>query len=114
VADWKPAKDASAQGWTTPFLIGLLDDPYDAVRLIAYRSLRALPGMQNFGYDYTAPHERRLLDVSEALALWRAAPLASPSPFPPRLLYDETGTLDGEAVQRLASQRDDRRVSLRE
>jgi hypothetical protein len=110
---WKPAQDASGPRWTTPFLIGLLDDPYDAVRFVAYRSLRTLPGMNRLTYNFMAPHERRLVDVGDALTLWRDAP----APFAkatPAMLYDASGNLNAEAIKRLASQRDDRRVSLRE
>jgi hypothetical protein len=111
---WKPAQDASGAGWTTPFLIGLLDDPYDAVRFVAYRSLRTLPGMNAFGYNFMAPHEQRLAGVGEALTRWREN---RPSPnlkLAPELLYSPDGALNAEEIKRLASQRDDRRVSLRE
>src|SRR4029079_17836216 len=71
---WKPAQEASGSQWSAPFLIGLLDDPYDAVRTVAYRSLRSLPGMERFTYDFMAPHEQRLADVGRALTLWQDGP----------------------------------------
>ena len=111
---WKPAQDASGSGWTTPFLIGLLDDPYDAVRFVAYRSVRTLPGMDGLGYNFMAPHDRRLQDVGEALTRWEEHRASSGGMLGPRLLYAPDGTLDAETIKRLASQRDDRRVSLRE
>ena len=38
--------------WPAAFLLPLLDDPYAAVRYLAYRSLRELPGFRDFAYDY--------------------------------------------------------------
>ena len=108
------ARSVSAARWTTPFLIGLLDDPYDAVRFVAYRSLRTLPGMNRLTYNFMAPHERRLADVGEALdAVARID--AHRTREPPRPCCTTTdGDLNAEVINRLAGQRDDRRVSLRE
>jgi hypothetical protein len=111
---WKPAQEASGSGWTTPFLIGLLDDPYDAVRFVSYRSLRSLTGMEHFTYDFMAPHERRLADVGDALTLWQNSRRPLDAKLTSTLLYGMDGALDGPVINRLASQRNDRRVSLRE
>ena len=40
---WKPAQQASGTAWMPPFLAGLMDDPYEAVRFVASRSIRTLP-----------------------------------------------------------------------
>jgi hypothetical protein len=111
---WKPAQQASGEGWTTPFLIGLLDDPYDAVRFMANRSLRTLPGMQESAYDFMAPHERRLADAGHALTRWQDHRPAGNPTRSPATLYEPDGSLDATAINRLVGQRDDRRVSLRE
>jgi hypothetical protein len=111
---WKPAQEASGPGWTSPFLIGLLDDPYDAVRFVAYGSLRSLSGMERFTYDVMAPHDQRLADVGRALALWQNNRRLPDGRLTSTMLYGGDGALDAEVIKRLASQRDDRRVSLRE
>jgi cytochrome c552 len=112
---WKPARDASTgAGWAMPFLIGLLDDPYDAVRFVAYRSLRTLPGMDKLAYNFTAVHDRRLVDVSEALTIWQGRRERFNAKPASAILYDETGNLNADAINRFVTQRDDRRVSLRE
>jgi hypothetical protein len=111
---WKPAQYASGAAWTTPFLIGLLDDPYDAVRFVAYRSLKTLPGMEAFKYDFMSPHEKRMASISSALAIWQSRPASSSETLTPSMLYEASGGLNGAVVKRLAGQRDDRRVSLRE
>ena len=51
---WAPAQEASGTDWMAPYLAQLLDDPYDAVRFIAGRSLRTLPGFEAFEYDFVA------------------------------------------------------------
>jgi hypothetical protein len=57
---WEPARRASGDAWIAPFLAQLLDDPYSAVRFVAYRALRALPGFGDLQYDFVgAPDERR-------------------------------------------------------
>jgi hypothetical protein len=83
---WPPAQQASRTTWMRPYLSRLADDPYDAVRFIAARSLRSLPAARD-GADRTA-------DAA--------------------LLFDSTGMLRAEVVARLLRQRDNRRVSLRE
>jgi Cytochrome c552/Cytochrome c7 and related cytochrome c len=111
---WKPAQEASGSQWSSPFLIGLLDDPYDAVRAVAYRSLRSLPGMERFTYDFMAPHDERLADVGRALTLWQNGRRQPDAKLTGTVLYQMDGALDAAVINRLASQRDDRRVSLRE
>ena len=56
---WGPAQHASGTDWMAPHLAQLLDDPYDAVRFIAGRSLRTLPEFSSFDYDFAAPVDRR-------------------------------------------------------
>jgi hypothetical protein len=45
--------------------------------------------------------------------MWQERRQADPT-LTPALLYDEAGNLNAELLNRLVSQRDDRRVSLRE
>jgi len=39
--------------------VGSFDDPYDAVRFIASRSLATLPGFDALSYDFVAPQAER-------------------------------------------------------
>lgn len=61
-AGWPPAVAASPRA-DLPALLGtLMDDPYDAVRYVAERSLRSLPGVDTsqLNYDYVQPpHQRK-------------------------------------------------------
>src|SRR5262249_45847144 len=74
---WGPAHSASGEGWLAPYLAELLVDPYDAVRLIAYRSLRRLKGFEAFAYDYVGPPEAREAARRRVLAAWEQAPPAA-------------------------------------
>jgi Cytochrome c7 and related cytochrome c/Cytochrome c554 and c-prime len=111
---WTPAQQASGTNWTPPYLSGLLDDPYDAVRYIAYRSLRSVPGLGGVTYDFIAPSERRLADVAKALSLWQSMRRPSEIRADPALLFERDGSLNAERVKQLVRDRDNRRVSLRE
>jgi hypothetical protein len=100
---WEPAQRASGTTWMAPFLSVLLNDPYDAVRFIAYRSLRSQPGFAGFRYDFIAPAER-------AMDVWQAT--RGPARRDPALLLDADGWPNGEAIIELYEQRDDTLVNL--
>jgi hypothetical protein len=105
---WAPAQRASGTRWMEPFLGILLDDPYDAVRSIAARSLRTLPGRRGFAYDSViAPSTRAA--VAQQLA--RAA-LGAPLPSAVPLQSD--GSTRKDVVDRLLAQRDHRAIDLLE
>src|SRR5205823_2491003 len=56
---WKPAQEVAGTSWMPPYLSLLLDDPYDAVRFIAGRSLRSLPAFAEFSSDPVASRPQR-------------------------------------------------------
>ncbi|HKU39652.1 MAG TPA: multiheme c-type cytochrome [Polyangiales bacterium] len=75
-AGWAPAASASPRA-DLPALLGvLMDDPYDAVRYVAERSLRALPGVDTaqLDYDFVQPPERRAPVAARVAELARAKP----------------------------------------
>ena len=109
---WKPAREASNGDWMVPFLGVLMDDPYDAVRYIAFRSLRTFQGFEGFEYDSVPRlHERdpvatRVIDTFSA---WRKYP-----PFELQMLLTPEGSLNEAEVNRLMQQRDTRPFHLYE
>jgi hypothetical protein len=93
----------------------LLDDPYDAVRFIAYRSLKSLAGFEAFPGDFLSPPARRQADAAAVLALWGRTPAATRATGDQtRLLIRADGTFDETVLRRLLALRDNRPVSLNE
>src|SRR5262249_30580426 len=56
---WAPAHEATGSDWLVPYLVDLMDDRYDAVRMIASRSLARIPGFERAGFDPLASPEQR-------------------------------------------------------
>jgi hypothetical protein len=111
---WRPAQEASGASWIAPHLAELLNDPYNAVRFIAYRSMRTLPGLSAFEYDFLASPEQRLESQRKALETWRLARSAADQRDNVQLLFDPEGTLKTDVVNRLVRERNNRPVHLRE
>jgi hypothetical protein len=95
-----------------PFLIQLLEDPYHAVRLIASRSLRKIPGFEEFHYDWKYTQGKLAEERRRGLEIWESM---SKPPLPTSVLIDETSNkLQQERFSRLLQQRDDRPVYVAE
>jgi hypothetical protein len=110
---WPPAQQASGTEWMAPFLAQLLDDPYDAVRLGAARSLRALPGFAAADVDATAAPAGRRTAQLRTMATWDQVRTKPTRPLP-ELLMTPSGELDIPRVLALLKGRDNRRMLLRE
>lgn len=110
---WEPAQQASGTTWMVPYLGELLGDPYDAVRFIAARSLRTIPGFETLRYDFTGDRGERIDAAVGALRTWRNSPAAR-ARRDPELLFGLDGALDTAAMRRLFDQRDTRPLFLRE
>ena len=110
---WRPAQEASGTTWMVPHLGEALGDPYDAVRFIAARSLRSLPGYADLDYDFVGPRPARVDAAVRVLREWRASPAARLR-REPELLVDPRGELRVDAMRRLFDARDRRPLFLRE
>jgi hypothetical protein len=111
---WAPAQQASGTNWMPPYLSLLLNDPYDAVRYITGRSLRSLPGYEDFAYDFVAPPDQRLAMRRQALERWRDLRPAQGRRVDPQLLFTPDATFVQGTIDRLIGLRDNRRVFYRE
>lgn len=111
---WEPAQQASGSGWQAPFLADLLTDPYAAVRFNAHRSLQRLPGYADFTYDYVGPEEERRRAKVQALDIWKRERARTLDRTGSSLLIAADGSLLRAALDRLVSQRNDRRIRLAE
>ena len=109
---WPPALETSGNAWVAPYLAVLMDDPYDAVRLIARKSFRRLPGHNQFELDPMAGQPAR----AEALRFANAERDLDRVPSPRRaaVLLSTAGALQRGEMERLLEQRDHRAVTLSE
>jgi nitrate/TMAO reductase-like tetraheme cytochrome c subunit len=110
---WQPAKDVSGDGWQAPFLSYLLDDPYDAIRFIAQRSLQSLPDFGSFkkltNYDFVTKPAKRPSIHARIQALWAARPAIEQRSH---VLIDSAGNLEQKKIDQLRNDRNDRPVNL--
>jgi len=108
---WEPAQQTSGEDWLAPFVAQLLTDDYGPVRYVAARSLRTLPGFDDFKTDFLG--SRRLLETNRrtALARWEAGAKARPTNGP---LFAPAGGLDTNRIARLLSEQDSRPVTIQE
>ncbi|MBI4324008.1 MAG: C cytochrome precursor, partial [Chloroflexi bacterium] len=113
---WEPALLASGKSWIPPVLAQLLDDPYAAVRCMAERSLRQVENLVPAGYDYALSPENRPSVQGSVLELWNkqmSGALGQNPPAQTLVQWQDTHAMQ-QAFERLARQRDDRPVRLRE
>jgi len=110
---WKPAQQATGTDWIAPYLAQLLDDPYDAVRFGAARSLRSLPGFANVSIDVVAPSAARRQAQLQTMSTWDRV-RTRPGRATSELLMTPAGELDVPRVLALLRQRNTRSMLLRE
>jgi hypothetical protein len=110
---WQPALAASGSDWIAPVLGILMDDPYDAVRYIAGRSLRRAPGFERFEYDFVPAPDLRPPVTPRVLSTWQQQGKSARAGRR-ELLIDASGRLDQARVSELLQTRDNRPVHLLE
>lgn len=111
-----PAKDTSGSDWMPPYLAQLLVDPYEAVRIIAQRSLRKMPGYEGMSHDLIGTKEQREAAKVEALEIWQKQGAGSKvaNDRRTRVLVDKDGQVIKGAFERLLKLRNDKLVRLHE
>jgi hypothetical protein len=111
---WQPAQAISGTNWLAPYLALTLTDDYDAVRVVAARSIRTLPGYGGFTFDFVAPPEQRAAMQRRALEIWRDGRLSQGRRTDPALLFTPDGSFVAGTVDRLVNHRNNRPVLWRE
>jgi len=106
------AQSAAGTAWMPPYLAGLLDDPYSAVRYNAARALHGLAGYSDLAYDWVGSPAEWQQAQREAIGRWRRSAGAAVSRA--ELLLPAPGRIDVDAVVALQRERDDRPVMLSE
>ncbi len=112
---WDDAQQASGKDWQPPFLASLLDDDYDAIRLIARRSLRTLPGMNDFQLDVvtSSSSEERQKAALAVVQDWLSA-ASTTQVDRPELLIKKSSGVQVDRVKQLIDQRDNTPMLLSE
>ena len=111
---WESSKEVSGNYWQPRFLAELLDDPYSAVRYVAYKALKSYPGFESFGYDYVA-HDSLLSEAqSRAIEIWEQLENTFPQKGVERVLLNNSGNVHEEQLRALLNKRDDTPIRLRE
>jgi hypothetical protein len=111
---WQPAQEASGVAWMPPVLAPLLEDPYDAVRYIALRSLKTLPGYSEFAFDFMSPAQERTNARHRAVDAWQQREQVQAADRSAEVLLDKIGNVNESELNRLLHERDDRPVNLAE
>ncbi|MFV8755561.1 multiheme c-type cytochrome [Nannocystaceae bacterium ST9] len=108
---WAPAQAASGRDWMAPLLVRALTDDYAAVRWIALRSLRSLPGYAQLDWAHAGATAGPRLDaatLAELDARWPGSPRIDPS------VYLNDAGFDAAAWAIDHARRDTRVVDLQE
>lgn len=110
---WAPAQKASGVRWMAPFLAYMLKDDYEAIRIIALRSIRKIPGLDVVPFD-----EKSLLGDSEPLknrilAKWKSLQAGKLGRLP-TVLIRASGDPDYKQIEELIHQKDKTPVRLNE
>jgi hypothetical protein len=107
---WDAAREVSGQTWMAPYLAQLLMDSYSATRQVAYRSIGAFPGFQNFEFDFIASGPEREEKAREAFQRWIQA--GGPGRAGAHLLIDENAAIDFAEWARLLAEQDQRPLKI--
>lgn len=109
---WEPAQLASGRDWLYPYLIMELNDPYAAIRYGAWKSLRTLPGFEDFPMDYNAD-EAALDEVfGRAYQKWGTEVRKPAGSYPAGTLLRPDGTFVQPEFQQMFDQRNKRSLLL--
>jgi len=111
---WEPAKQASGEKWLPPFLIEGLKDPYAAVRYIAERSLKRLPGFRDVVFDFVGSPDERTRAAEHALQAWNETRSKTLDRAGAEVLMPDDGKLARATIDRLLRERNHRSIELQE
>ena len=112
---WDAAQEASGNEWELPFLSGLLDDEYEAIRLISRRSIRSLPGGESLDLDVVTntTSNQRQQKALQILSGWINRERTKEINRPELLILGKEG-IAADQLRSLIDQRDHTPISLSE
>lgn len=107
---WSDAQEVSGRDWIGPLVAQTLNDPYNAVRFIARRSLRSLEEFSDFEFDAIADESERQSRIQAALKLWAASRDGNFTENEELLIGPAGSQID--RVESLMRERDNTRINL--
>ncbi|MDG2358134.1 MAG: hypothetical protein P8M20_00605 [Planctomycetaceae bacterium] len=107
---WEPARQVSGSEWQAPLLAHSLTDSYSAIRFVAWRSLRNLPGFESFAKDFPDDKNSQEEASTRAIDLWRKRDVRVSDPA--AVLLTPDGLPDRAAIRKIKTQRDDRAIKI--
>lgn len=110
---WAPAIEASGGDWMPPVLTQLMQDNYDAIRRIGFKSLSQLPGYQDVAFNFVGPVPERNTAIRQVMDRWSKRDREMRAE-PATVLLDEQGNVEQKTVDRLLLRRNRRSVVLLE
>lgn len=107
---WSEAQAVSGDDWQAIYLAQLLNDPYEAVRMIARRSLKSLPGFAEMECNPLGPASQRADAIRSIIARWDQDQHAAN----PALLLGPNNSVKTKRIDAIMRQRDDDAMTLTE
>jgi hypothetical protein len=111
---WAAARPLSTPRWQAQLLVEALGDPYAAVRFVAYRSLRSLPGFGDFSYDFLAAPAQRAEAQQRARTRLPQVPARLAEQPAPDVPLDGAGLIEAAHLTEWLAARDLRPVRIAE
>lgn len=112
---WPEAHFVSGNEWIAPFLALTLRDAYGVVRYIAKESIRTLPDMKEFHFNFLADIQERNMKSEEVLKTWLSIDkLIEVRGNPTELLVKPDRKMNQSRIREMLKNRDNRPVSISE
>ena len=90
-----------------PALAQLLNDPYTAVRRLAFQALRSMKGFEDLQFDFVGSEQHRKVIQAEVMLRWERLRGTIPRQSWSALLLDDEGKLQLDRYLELLKRRDD-------
>ncbi|WP_182870615.1 multiheme c-type cytochrome [Rhodopirellula sp. JC639] len=107
---WEDAHAAAGNDWQSIYLAQLMNDPYLAVRMIARRSLKTLPGLADLDVDPLGSDSERNEAILSIIRRWDQ----DPHDADPALLIGPDNVVKTSRIDVIMNQRDNTPMSLAE
>jgi hypothetical protein len=113
-AGWKPAKEASNDDWTVPYVAELLVDEYSAIRFMAARSLETSNIELNPHFKFVGPAIQREDERQRIIDVWQGLSRKKQPDRHQRLMFDVKGLPIAKEIDRLIRSRNNQPITISE